>query len=105
MSYALNHSGVIVHHGAWKTFSGADGKQYIYQVKGLREFLIHTFGKPDSIIKNPKPSNFAKMKGILVFNVTIWDYASGHATLWDGYTCSDHCYFPITSEASIWLLK
>lgn len=47
---------------------------------------------------------FFGLKGILVFGVQ-WSDASGHATLWDGIRCSDHCYFPVAMEASIWFLK
>ncbi len=105
MSYSLNYSGNTIPRGVWKTVTGADGKQYIFRVSDLLVFLNQEFGKPDKTIKNPKPSDFTSDKGILVFSVSGWSDASGHATLWDGSTCSDHCYFPNASEASIWLLK
>ncbi len=105
MSYSLNYSGIVITHGLWKTVSGADKKQYIYRVTDLLIFLTQTFGKPDKTILNPKPSDFSGVKGILIFNVQGWNNASGHATLWDGNLCSDHCYFPNASEASIWILK
>ncbi|WP_275556011.1 T6SS effector amidase Tae4 family protein [Mixta sp. Marseille-Q2659] len=38
------------------------------------------------------------MNGILIFTVNSWSDASGHATLWNGYTCSDHCYFPLANR-------
>ncbi|MDB5800364.1 MAG: hypothetical protein JWL63_1303 [Rhodocyclales bacterium] len=104
MSYSLNNSSVPITRGAWSTVSGGDKKWYIYRVKDLLSFLRHSFGRPDKTVKNPKSGDFAKLKGILVFNVP-WGDASGHATLWDGGTCSDHCHFPIATEASIWLLK
>jgi hypothetical protein len=90
--------------GTWKTVSGGDGKQYIYRVADLIKFLNHAFGKPDKIVKNPKPKDFSKIKGILLFGVP-WRDATGHATLWDGNACSDHCYFSDALEASVWLLK
>lgn len=105
MSYTLNYSGYKVERGPWKTVSGKDKNWYIYKVKDMISFLTYKFGKPDKIIKNPTPSDFANLRGILVFNVPGWQDASGHATLWDGTTCSDHCYFPKANEASIWLLK
>jgi len=106
MSYCLNHSGVhVIGNHTWKTVSGADSKLYIYRLRDLRDFLKHSFGKPDKVIKNPKPADFAGLKGILIFNVQGWNDASGHATLWDGNTCSDHCFFPVASEASLWQLK
>jgi hypothetical protein len=105
MSYSLNYSGIPINKGAWATVSGADRKQYIYRVTDLLSYLQVNFGKADKTVKNPKPADFEGMTGILVFNVRGWDDASGHATLWDGRTCSDHCYFPTSLEASIWVLK
>lgn len=105
MSYGLNYSGVTVPRGTWQTVSGGDGKQYIYRVSDLLKFLKAEFGEPDKTIKNPKMSDFAGDKGIVVFSVSGWSDASGHATLWDGNMCADHCYFQNATEASIWLLK
>ncbi len=65
---------------------------------------LQTFGKPDRTVRNPKPGDFSGVKGLLVFGIQ-WSDATGHATLWNGSACSDHCYFPIAAEASIWLLK
>ena len=93
MSYSLNNSGSLIPRGIWKTVSGGDKKQYIYRVSDLLKYLTNTFGKPDKTVKNPKPRDFAGVKGILVFGVQ-WSDATGHATLWNGSTCSDHCYFP-----------
>lgn len=104
MSYSLNYSGVIISRGSWQTVSGADRKWYIYRVSDLVTFLRLSFGEPDKTVKNPKPKNFEENKGILVFRVN-WSDASGHVTLWNGSSCSDHCHFPVASEASIWILK
>lgn len=105
MSFSLNYAGTPITRGPWGTVSGKDGKQYIYRVSDLLRFLKQRFGAPDKTVKNPKPSDLASDKGILVFSVSGWIDASGHATLWNGATCSDHCYFQNASEASIWLLK
>lgn len=105
MSYTLNYSGAKVQRGSWKTVSGADKNWYIYRVRDLLIYLHKMYGQPDKTVKNPKVSDFDNMKGILVFTVNGWSDASGHATLWNGNTCSDHCYFPMSSEASIWLLN
>jgi hypothetical protein len=104
MSYSLNKSGSFVQKGVWKTVSGGDSNQYIYRVSDLLKYLTQVFGKPDKTVRSPKPRDFENMKGILVFGVQ-WQDATGHATLWNGTTCSDHCYFPVAAEASIWLLK
>jgi hypothetical protein len=106
MSYSLHHSGITIipGHPTWETVSGADKKLYIYRVADLRKFLETTFGKPDKAVSNPFPRDFSGMKGILVFTQHFVG-ASGHATLWNGITCSDHCYFPRSTKAEIWLLK
>ncbi len=104
MSYALNYSGAVVTRGVWKTVSGSMGKWYIYRVKDLLKYLNHKFGAPDKVVANPKPADFKGYQGILVFNVS-WRDATGHVTLWDGKSCSDNCYFPVASEASLWSLK
>jgi len=104
MSYALNYSGISVTRGNWKTVSGADNKWYIFRVKDLVTFINHSFGKPDKVVINPTPKDFNAQSGILIFKVS-WSDATGHATLWDGSTCSDHCYFPEAQEASLWILK
>ncbi len=103
MSYSLNYSGISIPRGSWNTVSGGDNKWYIFRVKDIVSFLNNSFGKPDKTIKTPKPKDFSALKGILIFNVN-WSDATGHATLWDGSTCSDHCYFPEAKEASIWIL-
>ncbi|EOD3494093.1 type VI secretion system amidase effector protein Tae4 [Cronobacter malonaticus] len=105
MSYALNYSGSKIERGPWLTVSGADKNWYIYRVKDLKPYLIYKFGAPDKTVKNPTVNDFKNMTGILVFSVSGWNDASGHATLWNGNICSDHCYFPMSTEASIWLLK
>jgi hypothetical protein len=104
MSYALNKSGTLVPRGEWKTVSGDNGNWYIYRVKDLIKFLNSSFGKPDKTVKNPKPTDFHGESGILVFTVD-WRDATGHATLWNGTICSDHCHFPVASEAFLWSLK
>ncbi|ENZ9095862.1 T6SS effector amidase Tae4 family protein [Enterobacter sp. 214E4] len=71
----------------------------IYQVRDLLIYLHKRYGKPDKTVENPKVSDFENMKGIMVFTVNGWSDASGHATLWNGKTCSDHYYFPMPSEA------
>jgi hypothetical protein len=104
MSYSLSNAGVHIPQGAWRTVSGGDGRQYIYRVLDLIKFLNKTFGKPDKTVKNPRPSDFSGINGILLFSVR-WGDATGHATLWNGNACSDHCHFPVATEASIWNLK
>lgn len=95
MSYILNKSGMTIPHSGTKTVSGADKHQYFYRVPDLIEFLTQRWGKPDLTMPFP-PSGGGQLngkKGIILFEVSGWNNARGHATLWNGSTCYDHCYF------------
>lgn len=107
MSHSLlNASKASITHGTrWKTSAGADSKRYIVKVKDMIEFLTDGFGPPDLRSGRPAASKiFNGKQGIIAFAVGQWDDATGHVTLWDGKTCADHCYFPISKEAMLWLL-
>jgi hypothetical protein len=94
MSYILNSAGLVIPAVRAKTVSGADKRQYFFRVADLISFLRDTWGKPE--IVNEPPSGGGKLKGkkgVLLFEVAGWDDALGHATLFDGTTCYDHCYF------------
>jgi hypothetical protein len=104
MSYVLNRAGLPIPHLVHETVSGGDGYQYFFRVKDLFEFLRNSLGKPDSILTGPSAGGLTAKKGLLVFEVAIWRDASGHATLWDGVTCSDHCYFPVAKRVLFWAL-
>jgi hypothetical protein len=104
MSYCLQKSGIIISKGHWDTVSGGDKKLYIFRVADMKTFLGETFGKPDKTVFNPRESDFVGVKGILVFTQQFIG-ASGHATLWDGRLCSDHCYFPRSTKVELWQLK
>lgn len=101
MSYALNRAGIMIprNESRWKTSSGADKNWYIYRVNDMVKFINDRFGKAD-ITKN-----FSNDKGILFFNVSGWNDATGHITLWNGAACADKCYFPQSSGVQLWILK
>lgn len=105
MSHVLNDSGIRVPRLGGKTVSGDDGKQYLFRVKDLLEFIEQHLDAPDETVANPSESNFAHKRGLLVFEVTVWSDATGHATLWDGSQCADHCYFPKSKRAFFWSFK
>jgi hypothetical protein len=52
----------------------------------------------------------AGKKGLILFEVSGWDDARGHATLFNGSVCYDHCYFNEpnatyrTERANFWSL-
>ncbi|AUX92260.1 type VI secretion system amidase effector protein Tae4 [Mixta gaviniae] len=112
MSYVLNYTGHPLPRDKTKTVSGDDKKWYFYRVKDLIEYLKKEWGPPDLIISYPQiPVDKLKNKnGLILFEISGWDDAGGHATLWDGRICSDHCYFNepgvnySTNAANFWML-
>ena len=113
ISYILNQTGTLVPYGAGKTVSGADKRWYFYYVRDVIAFLRKTWGEPDLVIAYPPSGggDLAKKQGLVLFEVAGWSDAAGHATLWDGLSCYDHCYFNEpgaryrTDRANFWALK
>jgi hypothetical protein len=111
MSYILNESGIRIERIPGQTVSGADGRQYFFRVRNLIDFLKHRWGAPE-IVKYPAENGglLAGRKGVILFEVTGWSDAQGHATLFDGTRCYDHCYFNHpeagyrTDRANFWSL-
>lgn len=75
--------------------SGADKRWYFYRVKHLIRFLEQRWGKADVIQFPPsrKDNALADWQGIILFEVSGWSNATGHAPLFNGLTCYDQCYF------------
>lgn len=113
MSYILNQAGLKIPVTPGKTVTGGDGRQYFFRVEAVIEFLQKTWGPPDLIAPYPASGSVLGGKqGIILFSVTGWTNAKGHATLWNGHDCYDHCYFDVpddprihTTRASFWRLS
>lgn len=112
MSYILNKNGVVIPYLSGKTVSGSDGHWYFHYVRDLIAFIKKQWGKPDLVSDYP-PSGGGELsnkKGVILFEVSGWRDAVGHATLWNGKQCYDHCYFNeskvnyITRRANFWSL-
>ncbi|KPX28539.1 putative cytoplasmic protein [Pseudomonas coronafaciens pv. oryzae] len=112
MSYVLNYSGLIIPKTPGQTVSGNDQRQYFFRVKNRIHFLEARWGKPD-VVKYPPTGGgaLANKKGFILFEISGWQDASGHATLYDGNICYDHCYFNepgvnySTEKANFWSLS
>lgn len=111
MSYILNESGMLIPPIPRETVSGADKRQYFYRVRNLITFLELRWGKPE-IIKYPvSAESVTDRKGLILFEISGWSDAQGHATLFDGRHCYDHCYFNQpealyrTDKANFWSLQ
>ncbi|MCO6507249.1 MAG: hypothetical protein J6578_00425 [Snodgrassella sp.] len=108
----MNQSGFRIPFIPKQTVSGGDKKfKYFYRVNHLINFLYTELGKLE-IVRYP-PSRGGKpnwKKGIILFEVSGWSNATGHATLFNGYKCYDSCYFNepestyIAERANFWRL-
>lgn len=113
ISYILNKSGVAVPKLKGKTVTGADGSNYFFRVADVIAYLTQRWGKPDVLLASPPSGGgpLAGKKGLILFEVSGWGDASGHATLYNGSGCYDHCYFNEegvnykTSRAHFWSLE
>lgn len=105
ISRALNGAGAPIpkSYPGLVTVSGADGKRYALRVKELLVYLRATYGAPTlSVRGGAVDDSFRGKQGIIVFDVRIWNDASGHVDLWDGSTCAYSGYWAEASEVFLW---
>ncbi|NVL30582.1 cytoplasmic protein [Pseudomonas syringae pv. actinidiae] len=94
ISYIFNYSGFTVPKVSGETVTGGDKKQYFYRINNLVIFLKSQWGRPDVVRYPPSDGGtLTDKKGVIIFEISGWSNARGHATLFDGNTCYDHCYF------------
>ena len=113
MSYILNQSGVHIPFMAGRTVSGAHHQWYFHYVRDVIAFLKQRWGQPDIIAPYPDSGGgpLSGKRGVIMFEVSGWGDATGHATLWDGTRCYDHCYWNNpsanyrTTKANFWSLS
>lgn len=112
MSYILNQTGTLIPARAGKTVTGKDHRNYFYRIGDVIAFLRTQWGPPE-VVKYPPSGGgtLAGRKGVILFVVEGWSDARGHATLFNGKTCYDHCYFNEpdakyrTTKANFWKLQ
>ena len=112
MSYILGQAGLMIPSIQGQTVSGADRRQYFFRVRDLIGFMKQRWGKAE-VVKYPASGGgtLAGRKGVILFEVSGWSDAQGHATLFDGRSCYDHCYFNEpeakyrTDRANFWSLR
>lgn len=90
MSVALNKGGAPINRSVADAahapnIGAADGSRIIYQVAGLRKYLLKTLGKPTLDKTSPSDYSFKGKRGIIAFSVN-WTGATGHIALWNGAT-------------------
>lgn len=112
MSYILSESGIHIPRTPGKTVTGGDKRQYFFRVRDLIAFLQQHWGRPEIVAFPPSGGGSLKgKKGVILFEVTGWSDAVGHATVFNGTYCYDHCYFNEpgatyrTDRANFWSLS
>lgn len=94
LCYALNHSGFRVHEDSgMHVVSGKDGYRYGYRVSEFKRYMEHHFGPAQKV---------GSQRGVICFDVSVWNDATGHFDLWDGGQCRHEDYSNIASSRSIW---
>lgn len=111
ISYVLNQTGTRIPFVKKETVSGADGSWYFYRIERVLDYLKVRWGRPEVVAHPPSHGGaLAGQQGLLVFEISGWTDAKGHATLWDGTHCYDKCYFNSaaatyrTDRANFWRL-
>jgi hypothetical protein len=74
-------------------------------LNNLEPFLNKSFGSPEHYAAKNWRRHLAGRTGILMFRVSIWSDATGHATLWNGSELRDggrHDYTDVSSGVLFW---
>ena len=113
VSKALNFSGEKYRIPFYKTkdskgndvvqvSSGGKKYWYIYRVKVLKQYLSEVYGAPNTMLPSGYKSALSGRKGIIMFEVSGWSDASGHADLWDGKKVVGSDYGDKASTIHLW---
>lgn len=82
--------------------SGKNKNWYIFRVKMLVQHLTSRYGKPEESKPSEYKTKLSGRKGIIVFEVTGWSDATGHADLWDGSKCLWKGYGGLANKVLFW---
>ncbi|VWC57287.1 hypothetical protein BCO18175_00513 [Burkholderia contaminans] len=112
LGYILGEAGMVMPRIPGQTVSGGDDRQYFFRVRDLIRLLEQRRGKAERVEYPPSNGgSLAGRQGVILFEVSGWSDAQGHATLFNGRTCYDHCYFNEpgaryrTDRANFWSLS
>lgn len=113
ISKSLNYSGEMHKIPFYKTIdtngndvvqvsSGGKKFWYIYRVKIINKYLKETYGQPKLVSPDNYQQELSGKKGIIIFEVSGWSDATGHADLWDGAGCVGSDYGDKASQIFFW---
>jgi len=82
--------------------SGRNKQWHIFRVKMLVKHLTKFYGKSEELKPYEYKEKVKGRKGIIVFEVSGWSDATGHADLWDGYRCLWKGYGGVADKVLFW---
>ena len=109
VSRSFNYAGypIPIKYPGFATLKGADGKRYGIRVREFKTYLRAIYGAPAVSHTytgegGPPPDAIAGKQGLICFDVTGWNDATGHFDLWDGERCVNHGYFERAAKVHLW---
>jgi hypothetical protein len=82
--------------------SGSNKLWHIFRVKALSSYLKKNYGEPESYDSKNYKTSLKDKKGIIIFEVSGWGDASGHADLWNGEKAIWQGYGGISNKILFW---
>lgn len=82
--------------------SGRTKQWHIFRVKILVKYLTRKYGKPEEMKPSEYKVKLKDRKGIIVFDVSGWADATGHADLWNGSRCLWKGYGGVANKVMFW---
>lgn len=82
--------------------NGSVKKWFIFRVSALSKYLREKYGAPKPIEVAKYRQDLNGKKGIIIFEVTGWSDATGHADLWDGKKCVNADYGDKANKILFW---
>ncbi len=82
--------------------SGGKKNWYIYRVKVMIQYLSERYGKGLNISPTDYKNRLKGKRGIIIFEVSGWTDATGHADLWNGSECVGSDYSDKSSNILFW---
>lgn len=102
VSRSLNLAGHQIPYIKDQVSSGSDGRWYIYRVRVLTKYLEEQYGKGEVVQPVKHKDALKGRRGIIIFEVAVWNNASGHADLWDDQKCLWQGYADVASTIRFW---
>lgn len=108
MSRAFNQSGAPIptDHPGLSTTRGGDDMRYAFRVAEFRPYLLEAYGQPDLTKRGAagdiSASDFAGRKGVICFEVSSFETATGHFDMWNGTDTVGGAYFELAEAVHLW---